>query len=191
MIEIRTERLLIRDHVPGDLHAMHALLTDAQVMRWLPGTRSSSPEETARRLDDMLCENGSTNRTKYFFAVTDGASGEYIGEVGYTVLVDVPQGRVVGLGYFLLPRFWGKGIATEAARAAMRHAFEHGAVKVECGCMADNAASEAMMKKMGMRREAVLRRHTWHEGCFRDRVSYGLLLEEWEQIMGESGAGQP
>lgn len=41
---------------------------------------------------------------------------EQVGSVGYTVMNDTPVGKIVGAGYFIYPKFWGKGYTTEAKR---------------------------------------------------------------------------
>ena len=181
MIELQTERLIIRDHVPEDLPAMHGLLSNAVAMHYLPDIRTATPEESLGNLETALAENSRLDREKFFFAIVDRRTGEYIGEIGYTVTVRTPQGSIAGLGYFIKPQFWGKGITTEAARAVLRYAFEEGGVvKMECGCIRDNGASQAVMIKLGMMKEADLRKHVWHDGALRDRVEYGMLREDWE-----------
>lgn len=180
MIVLQTDRLLIRDHIPEDLQPMHRLLSDHQTMQYMEDIRTSALEETRQNLCVALAENGRADREKYFFAITESASGRYIGDIGYTVKLKTPEGCVVGMGYFILPEFWGRGIVTEAAREVLRFAFEHGGViKMETGCLKENGASEAVMKKLGMTREADFKLHVWHDGQLKDRVEYGMTRDEW------------
>ncbi len=180
MIRLQTDRLIIRDHLPEDLQAMHSLLSNPAAMYYLEDIRTSTLEETLQNLEIALAEGNRLDREKFFFAITDRRTGEYIGEIGYTVRLKTPDGSVVNLGYFLKPEHWGRGIATEAARAVLRYAFEEGgAVKVETGCIRDNIASQAVMIKLGMMKEADLRLHVWHDGELKDRVEYGMTKDDW------------
>ncbi len=181
MIQLQTDRLIIRDHLPEDLQAMHSLLSNPVAMHYLQDIRTCTPDATALNLETALAENNRLDRELFFFAIIDRQTGAYIGEIGYTVKVRTPEGSIVGLGYFIKPEYWGRGITTEAAKAVLRYAFEEGGVvKVESGCLRDNGASQAVMIKLGMMKEADLRKHVWHDGALRDRVEYGMLKEDWE-----------
>jgi ribosomal-protein-alanine N-acetyltransferase len=83
------------------------------------------------------------------------------------------------LGYFLLPDYWGKGYATEAAKAVIRFAFGScGVHKLTASCLMENIASERVMIKSGLQKEAVRRSHQWHDGGWKDRVEYGIVFEK-------------
>ena len=179
MVRLHTKRLTINDHVLEDLSAMHRLLTDPLAMRYLDDIKTSTLEETRENLLVAIEESQSHKRSKYFFKM-ETLAGEYVGEIGFTVTLDCPIGKIVNLGYFLLPEFWGKGLVTEAAQEVIRFAFEEaGVVKIETGCLKENAASEKVMIKLGMTKEAEYRRRVWHEDTLKDRVEYRLLKEEW------------
>ena len=84
------------------------------------------------------------------------------------------------LGYFILEKYWGKGIVTEASRAVLDYCFtELNALKVVAGCNKDNIGSEKIMKKLGMVKETEFISHTVLNGKLCDRVEYRMLKEEW------------
>ena len=63
-----------------------------------------------------------------------------------------PVLRILELGYALRPEFWGKGLATEAARAVVEHAFGTlGATALFAGHHPDNSASRRTLEKLGFR----------------------------------------
>jgi inorganic pyrophosphatase len=69
---------------------------------------------------------------------------------------------------------------TEAVRELLRFAFEdNGVYRVSTGCMTENRASERVMQKCGMIREAERKDFIWHDGRMKDRVEYRLLKNEW------------
>ncbi len=182
MIRLETERLVVRDHLPGDLLPMHELLSDRRAMHYLRDIMTDDLDGTRQNLKTALAECVRPDREKYFFAITDRESGGYIGEVGYTVLLRTSVGSVANLGYFILPEFWSRGYTTEAARTVLDYAFSEGCVvKMETGCIRDNGASEAVMKKLGMVKEADYTMHVWLDGKLRDRVEYGLTIEQWQR----------
>ncbi|MBH1939664.1 GNAT family N-acetyltransferase [Mobilitalea sibirica] len=155
MIKINTDRLVIRDHVEDDLDAMHSLLSDEKAMFYLPDIRTRNLEETKRNLQTAMEEANSDNRTKYFFAILDKDSQEYIGEIGFTKAIDCDYGNVMNLGYFIKENYWGKGIVTQACKAIINYAFHNlHTIKIETGCITDNIGSEKVMKKLGMIKEA-------------------------------------
>jgi len=181
LIRLETKRLVIRDHRPDDIESVNGLLSDPEAMYFLPDLKTDSLGHSQENLDAALCEIGLDSRTRFFFCIESKEGSRYIGEIGFTVRLDTPHGKVVNLGYFIRPEFWGAGIATEAAREVIRFAFEDlNVVKIETGCIKDNRASERVMQKTGMIKEADYRKHIWHDGLLRDRVEYGLLREEWE-----------
>ena len=91
-------------------------------------------------------EAARPDRTKFFFAMIEQASGAYVGEIGFT-----REGEgAVELGYFILERFWGQGLVTEAARRVVRFTFEEAGVsRIRIGCYRANAGSERIMVKLG------------------------------------------
>lgn len=185
MILMKTKRLVIREHEIEDIHVVHKLYSNPKVMYYLQDLRTSTIEETLLSLKAAIEEIHREKRIKYYFKIEDLESKEYIGEIGYTVRLDTPIGKIVNLGYFILPEFWGKGITTEAANEVVRFAFEcDNVIKVESGCIKENKASERVMIKIGMTKEADYKMRVWHDNYLRDRVEYRLLKEEWKWLQG-------
>jgi [ribosomal protein S5]-alanine N-acetyltransferase len=185
MINIETDRLIIRDHIEEDMDSLHNLLSDEKAMHYLSDIKTSTLDESKQNLYEAIKESHLENRTKYFFAIIEKATNNYIGEIGYTVVIDCPYGKVVNLGYFILPIHWGKGFVTEAARAVMDYAFTSGnVIKIETGCIKENVGSERVMKKVGMIKEAEFVKHVLLHSKLYDRVEYRLLKEEWEKLEG-------
>lgn len=184
MIKITTSRLLIRDHIEEDLDAMHELLSDEKAMFYLPGLRKKNIEESKQNLQVAINEANSVNRSKFFFAIIDKNTQEYIGEIGFTKKIENAFGNVMDLGYFIKEVYWGKGIITEASKAVISYAFNNlNTIKIEAGCVIDNRGSERVMKKLGMIKEAEFKKHVLLETKLYDRVEYRLFRKEWEELL--------
>jgi ribosomal-protein-alanine N-acetyltransferase len=163
------------------MDAWHLLLSNPKTMYYLQDIMAHSLEESRENLEIAVAEAQNPNRAKYFFAIEDKATGVFIGTVGYTVARTTPAGKVVGAGYFILPKYHGGGIMTEALSEVIRFAFEDGGVyRIETGCLAENRASERVMQKCGLIKESERKAHTWHDGRLKDRVEYRLLRNEWQ-----------
>jgi len=190
MIRLKTARLIIRDPSPKDLDGWHRLLSDPTTMYYLPDIMTRSLDESRRNLGAALDEARNPDRTKYFFTVEHIESGAFVGSVGYTVTDATPLGKLAGAGYFLLPEYHGRGYMTEALKEVMRFAFEDGDVyKISTGCIKENRASERVMQKCGMIKEAEHKSHTWHDGRMKDRVEYRMLKDEWTAAKNCTGGG--
>ena len=180
MVLLKTNRLTISDHTSEDLIPMHKLLSNSKTMYFLDDIKTETLEDTQRNLDTAIGEISNPNRTKYFFKIVESETNKYVGEIGFTIKLKTPQGSVAELGYFILPEFWSQGVTTEAARVVITYAFEElDVIKIETGCIKGNKASEAIMIKLGMIKEAEYKKKVWHDNQFKDRVEYRLLKEEW------------
>jgi ribosomal-protein-alanine N-acetyltransferase len=69
---------------------------------------------------------------------------------------------------------------TEAFREVIRFAFEDdGVYRISTGCLSENRASERVMQKCGLIKEADYKSFVWHDGRMKDRVEYRMLRDEW------------
>ena len=78
------------------------------------------------------------------------ATGEFVGVCGLRPYR--PAEEIIELGYHLLPKFWGQGLATEAARAVIPYAFENYAPKkLIAGHHPGNVNSKKVLDKLGFK----------------------------------------
>ncbi len=182
MIRLYTDRLLIRDHTESDLATHHELLSDRKVMRFMQDIQTDSIEESELNLKMAIDQTECSDRKYYFFRIEDKFTNEHIGEIGYTVLDFTPVGKIVEVGYFIRDKYWGMGYTKEAFEEVIRFAFEENDVcRILCGCLKENTASEKVMQKCGMIKEAEFKECQWHDGKLKDRVAYRLLRSEWNK----------
>jgi RimJ/RimL family protein N-acetyltransferase len=151
-VSIETERLTLRAHRVEDFEDMYALWSDPVVTRHLGGKAFSREEVWAR----LLRYAGTWALLGYgFWVMRDRASGEFIGEVGFHNLHRevVPSfGDRPELGFALVPLAQGKGLATEAARAALAwgdRTWSGG--ETVCMIAPENAPSLRVARRLGYR----------------------------------------
>lgn len=95
-------------------------------------------------------------------------------------VADQARNAQAEIGWCLAPAHQGKGLATEAVRELVAIAFELGVRRVQANCFAENAASRAVMERVGLRQEGYSVRESLHrDGTWRDGMSYAVLAEEW------------
>lgn len=183
MIYLETERLILRDYRESDLDDYFRLKANPETMYYLQDIQLFSKEEAEKDfymvLEDML----KPDRKYYFLHIESKNSHEQVGSAGYTVMNDTPVGKMVGAGYFIYPKFWRNGYTTEAFRQVLKFAFsDNNVYRVSTGCLAENRASERVMQKCGLIKEAEHIDYEWHDGRIKTRLEYRLLKREWEQV---------
>jgi RimJ/RimL family protein N-acetyltransferase len=116
---LTTERLILRALRDDDLDAYAEMCADAEVMRFIGEGKTLSRAETWRLIAFYM---GHWQLRGFgLWALEERASGRFIGEAG----LQQPDGWPgFELGWTLGRAWWGKGYATEAAREALRFAFE-------------------------------------------------------------------
>lgn len=104
MVEIRTERLLLRRATMDDLAAIHALMSDGEVMRYW----STLPHDTIEQTTDWLRSMVDADMMESDDYVIE-RDGRVIGKIGCWKLPEI--------GFYLAQDQWGQGIASEAMTA--------------------------------------------------------------------------
>lgn len=181
MVILYSERLLIRDYIESDFEAFYSLITDSEVMKWMPDSYSDNRDEAKRMLFDSIIESKLDVRRKFYFAITDQFKGDYIGEVGFSILHNVEEGAVVNLGYFIRQAYWGQGVATEAVGRVIEYIFkELKVVKIEASCSSLNIGSISVLEKNNMLRESYRVKSMALKGELHDRIDFRILKLEWQ-----------
>jgi RimJ/RimL family protein N-acetyltransferase len=145
--EIRTARLLLRPFRVDDVDDALAYRNDTEFARFLPHIPQPFTRADA---EAFVAVNTSEpwDRFPTFAIVLDG---KVIGTVNFKV---DRQQRVAMLGYAIGRAWWGQGIATEAARAAMSWAIEtFELVRIWASTDPGNVRSMRVLEKLGMVRE--------------------------------------
>jgi RimJ/RimL family protein N-acetyltransferase len=146
--ELRTDRLLLRRWLPGDLEPFAAMNADPRVSEYLPTVLS-------REQSDAFAARAETHFDKHGFglwAVEIRDQGSFAGFVGLsTPRFDAHFQPSVEIGWRFGAAHWGRGYATEGARAALAFGFETaGLSEIVSFTVPANARSRHVMEKIGM-----------------------------------------
>jgi ribosomal-protein-alanine N-acetyltransferase len=114
------------------------------------------------------------------WGITLKGDDKLIGSAGFYKWIQ-PERYQAEMGYDLSPAFWGKGIMAEALTATIQYGFDHMSLhRIEVLISHHNKRSQTLVRRLGFKREGVLRDHYFIEGRFSDDVIFSLLKEEWE-----------
>jgi ribosomal-protein-alanine N-acetyltransferase len=103
-----------------------------------------------------------------------------MGSIGYTISDTTPFGKIVHLGYMLLPEFHGQGYMTEAVKKVIGFAFTHDdCIRITTGCHKENEASRKVMENAGFRKEGERLKAVFHDGAMKDRLEYAINKDEF------------
>ncbi len=173
---LETARLRLRPYRLSDAPDLQRLAGDrlvAATTATIPHPYPDGAAETFIGMQDRQWEQG----THLTLAITDRRTDALVGGVG---LVFEREHARAELGYWIAVPAWGQGYATEASRALCAYGFETlGLFRIEARHLASNAASGVVMRKLGMRPEALLRGHVVKWDTRHDLVICGVLRDEW------------
>ena len=114
MINLETDRLILRDYTESDFDAYYKLKTDEKTMYYMQDIKLDSLADARAEFRDVLADIKKPDREFYFLHMELKDTHEQVGSVGYTVTGRTPVGKLVHLGYFTYPKFWGNGYMSEA-----------------------------------------------------------------------------
>ncbi|HHL32877.1 MAG TPA: N-acetyltransferase [Desulfobulbaceae bacterium] len=179
VIELETDRLKMRQWKKDDRPLFAALNADPVVMEYFPAVLDKSESNAmAERIQQLISRRGWG-----FWAVEEKTSHAFIGFVGLHVpTAELPCSPCIEIGWRLMREFWGKGYATEAARAALQVAFKQLDIEeVFAFTPVGNARSRAVMERLHMENTQQNFEHpAIPEGhLLREHVLYRLSWERW------------
>jgi RimJ/RimL family protein N-acetyltransferase len=175
--EVETARLRLRRFTAADLPAFLAYRNDPEVARY-QGWETISAEEADAFLRKQDATEPGAPGSWFQIAMEEKASGTVVGDCGLHVRED--DARQGEIGFTLSRAHQGRGLAHEAVTAVLDYAFGtlrlHRMIAITD---ARNAASVALLERIGMRREGHFIQNVWFKGAWGDEFQYAVLAEEW------------
>ena len=143
---LRTERLELRPAQEADLGMLIELNSDAAVMAHIRGRAATSAETRAEWSQRLDHQSNSTRGLGYWLGFEGGT---FVG--WWSASFFAPRPDISGIGYRLSSHSWGRGLATEGARAMIGQAFaDRGIDTVFASTMAANTGSRRVLEKLGL-----------------------------------------
>lgn len=147
-----TDRLILREMVPKDVDGMFELDSDPIVHRFLGKKPIKTQVEAEKMIQYVRSQYEKYNIGRW--VVIEKASGDFVGWSGLKLnFEDEMNGHTnfIDVGYRFIPRYWGKGYATESGKAAVEYGFKtmkydviHGMTEL------DHIASRRALEKIGL-----------------------------------------
>jgi ribosomal-protein-alanine N-acetyltransferase len=174
-----TERLVLRQITLKDAPWYFGHFNTREIVEGqdYPGPRDLN--EACAELKLYFLDN-FRRRSGIRWGITLKGDDKLIGSAGFYKWIQ-PGRYQAEMGYDLNPAFWGKGIMTEALISIIQYGFDQmGLHRIEVLISHHNKRSQELIRRLGFKREGVLRDHYFIEGRFSDDVIFSLLKEEWE-----------
>lgn len=172
--QLRTPRLLLRAPEEQDAESIFAYAKDPEVSRYTLWEPHQSVEDTRQFLSNV--RRVEAEGSGWVWAIVAGK--QLIGTCGLVNLVR--EHKRADLGFAIAREHWRHGYTSEAVHAVFSFAFRSaGLHRVQSKCLIENVASAALLEKLGMTFEGVLRRYEFIKGAYRDLQLFSILREEF------------
>ncbi len=175
-LPIITERFILREITAEDADGLFQLDSDPKVHEFLEVKELQEKEEVYPIIESIRSQYKENGIGRW--AIIEKESGEFMGWSGLKLESMLTNGHqnYYDLGYRLIPKFWGKGYATESSLIAVSYGFNILGVEKICGAAhCRNTASNKVLQKAGLRFVEEFNYegepHNWYE----------LLKEEWKE----------
>lgn len=169
-----TPRLILREMTLADAKGMLALNSDPDVMRYIGTPVVTTIEDNIKGIEFVRQQYDELGVGRLSVILKE--TNEFIGWSGLKRVTETLNGQsnYLDLGYRFIQKYWGKGYATEAARASLAYGFStFDDAKIYAIIMPDNSSSRNVLEKSG------LRYVNNFIGYDEDLAWYEISREEW------------
>lgn len=152
---LETDRLILRELKETDIEGIFALDSDKKVHQYLGNNPIKTILEAEKNIQFILNQYKELGIGR--FACIEKSSGEFIGWSGLKLNTGEKEElngyqNFVDIGYRFIPKFWGKGYASETAFACLDFGFKKMNYDIIYGAAdTQNIGSNKILKKIGLR----------------------------------------
>ena len=149
-MKLETERLILRELNETDVEGMFELDSNPKVHTYLGSHQTIQKREDAAKIIEIVKRQYQENGIGRW-AVIEKESGDFVGWSGLKLEKGLPNySPYYDLGYRFIPKFWGKGYATETAKFALKFGFlELNLNQINATAQEANIASNKVIQKVG------------------------------------------
>lgn len=181
---IETERLILREMDMSDLGGMFELDSDPEVLKFIGIPAFTRVEQSEAMINELLLQYKENGIGRW--AVVDKATGDFLGWSGlkfYKESINNHQ-NFYELGYRFMKKYWGKGYATETAKAWLQYGFEElNADAIYAMTELEHFASKNVLEKVGFTNVEVFD----YDGEDLDWLR--ITKEEWDNFLKRERLG--
>ena len=153
---LETDRLRLRPVNIDDIDLLVDLDSDPEVMKYITDGKPQTKEHYEKAVPALFRYMEKNSGLGLWVAYLKGTN-EFI---GWYILKHLPDDGEVEVGFRIKKKFWGNGYSTEAGKALVKHGFETlGLKKIAAIVRPDNFASQAVIKKIGLKEKG---KGTWY-----------------------------
>ena len=184
-MELKGERVLLREFEPQDVGALHVIHSDPRVLRFYAPDVGTL--ERTRALVALFVEWANDNpRQNFQLAIIDSRTNLLLGSCGVRTK-DCPPGEAeFGIG--IAQDRWGTGVAQDAAQTILRFGFsELGLKEVRAVTVSDNEAVTKFARRMGFTAGPPRQGDAWMTQRGWSAVDWSLTREIWENTISMDG----
>ena len=143
--------------------------------------RFFSPIQRTRTEMEKAFERNLVDPMEYRQFFVEKKDGTKIGGISHFNVL-TPVGKIMEMGYALIPNERGKGYCTEAAKIMVDYLFLSKDIPcIQATADVENTASQKVLEKTGFKREGTMRRRFFDNGEWRDIELFSILREEWKE----------
>lgn len=174
---LETDRLRLRRINRADHDDWLAVWHSPGALDYLIDFEGAPQDEVAREIIGWA-ERITREKSGIRWAIALKPKNRMIGSCGFHLYER--RHRRAEIGYELHSDFWRRGIMTEATQAVLQFCFDRlGAHRLEADVVEGNAASAALLRKVGFTLEGVWRERVFKRGAFQSLWQFGLLAPEY------------
>lgn len=177
-ISVFSERLLLKGIEVSDAESIFKYRSDPEIYKfqyWRP----KSIQEVEDFLTNKVSRAPNIPDTWYQVGIFLKETHELIGDIGIHFIDD--ENSQVEIGYTLSPESQGRGYASEAVICIIDYLFnELNKHRITASVDPRNVKSIALLKRIGMRKEAHFKKSILFDGDWADDIVYAILEEEWK-----------
>jgi RimJ/RimL family protein N-acetyltransferase len=171
-MELRSERILLRDFAETDVGALYAIHSHPRVLRFY-APEIGTLQHAQMLVDTFIGWAHESPRRNFQFAIVEPSTNALLGSCGI-------RSKEFGIG--IHPDWWGKGIAQEAARTILRFGFlELNLNEIHGVSVSQNEAVSKFVRRLGFIPGAPRQGDTWMSERGWSAVDWVITREKWEQ----------
>ena len=177
-LRLRLRKITLADYL--DVHEYSVVPEVSEYLMWRPHTCIAETRNLLKNIERRY-------KSGEFYDWGIEFQGHMVGTVGFTSLS--VANNTGELGYVLSRRYWGRGIATEAARAVIAFGFEQLRLnRIECRYIKENKSSYRLTQRCHLKYEGCLRDAMIIKGIRRDIAISSILAGEYFDIKYADGS---